>query len=193
MLRAEDDIYEILNEETKLLIIQSPRHVADDEEAWGRGSIPRQMAAKQLSVKASSVYGTDHNEEAESESCGRKFSSCRWVLGYLCCMARFSQSAIRQCIGMAVVCMTLHSGHEPSRPASTAASASHVHRLGVPSRRDTVAGQQLHFSDYRQRLGGVQQWREIGGGDCNTSVARMLVVLSQLMQWLVSWPVAGFA
>ena len=126
MFHADDDIYEILNEETKLLIIQSPRHVADDEEAWGRCSIPRQMAAKQLSVKASSVYGTDHNGEAESESCGRKFSSCRWVLGYLCCMARFSQSAIRQCIGMAVVCMTLHSGHEPSRPGSTAASASHV-------------------------------------------------------------------
>ncbi|KAK6165948.1 hypothetical protein SNE40_022752 [Patella caerulea] len=41
------------------------------------------------------------------ESCTGKFTSCRWAIGYMCCTARFSQSAIRQLIGMATVCMTL--------------------------------------------------------------------------------------
>ncbi|KAK6165944.1 hypothetical protein SNE40_022750 [Patella caerulea] len=46
----------------------------------------------------------DHEIE---ESCTGKFTSCRWMIGYMCCAARFSQSAIRQLIGMATVCMTL--------------------------------------------------------------------------------------
>ncbi|ESP00182.1 hypothetical protein LOTGIDRAFT_201052, partial [Lottia gigantea] len=42
------------------------------------------------------------------ETCLQKFKSCRWIIGYLCCAATFSQSAIRQLIGMATVCMTLN-------------------------------------------------------------------------------------
>ncbi|KAL8617685.1 hypothetical protein ACOMHN_064939 [Nucella lapillus] len=62
-----------------------------------------------------------HHEESslETESCAGKFTSCRWVTGYVCCAARFAQVAIRQCIGMAVVCMTLSHGKD---------SAPHHHR-----------------------------------------------------------------
>ncbi|XP_076439461.1 sialin-like [Babylonia areolata] len=49
-------------------------------------------------------------KEEKEESCLSTFTSCRWVTGYVCCAARFAQVAIRQCIGMAVVCMTLTRG-----------------------------------------------------------------------------------
>ncbi|CAL1536060.1 unnamed protein product, partial [Lymnaea stagnalis] len=36
-----------------------------------------------------------------------KYTSCRWVLAYMCFLARFVQTALRQCMGIAVVGMTL--------------------------------------------------------------------------------------
>ncbi|XP_076468990.1 sialin-like [Babylonia areolata] len=35
-----------------------------------------------------------------------KYFSRRWVLAYLLCMARFCQASVRQCMGIALVCMT---------------------------------------------------------------------------------------
>ena len=35
-----------------------------------------------------------------------KYFTRRWVLAYLLCVVRICQTALRQCIGMAVVCMT---------------------------------------------------------------------------------------
>ncbi|RUS80230.1 hypothetical protein EGW08_011995, partial [Elysia chlorotica] len=38
--------------------------------------------------------------------CG-KYSSCRWVLAYLCFLARFMQTALRQSLGIAIIGMTM--------------------------------------------------------------------------------------
>ncbi|XP_046550873.1 uncharacterized transporter slc-17.2-like [Haliotis rubra] len=47
------------------------------------------------------VDSTDH------ESFCEKYTSCRWVIGYLCCSVRLAQTTLRQCMGMAVVVMTM--------------------------------------------------------------------------------------
>ena len=36
----------------------------------------------------------------------KKYLTRRWVLAYLLCLVRICQTALRQCIGMALVCMT---------------------------------------------------------------------------------------
>ncbi|XP_067649835.1 sialin-like [Haliotis asinina] len=43
--------------------------------------------------------------EVKSQTFFEKYGSCRWVIAYLTCMARLSQTALRQFIGMSVVCM----------------------------------------------------------------------------------------
>ncbi|XP_076460482.1 sialin-like isoform X2 [Babylonia areolata] len=65
----------------------------------------------------------------EQEGCCTKFTSCRWVVGYMCCAARFSQSALRQCIGMAVVCMTLRTASNAG-PGDKASSGNPHPSLG---------------------------------------------------------------
>ncbi|XP_059176568.1 uncharacterized protein LOC131956162 [Physella acuta] len=45
--------------------------------------------------------------EACRETLCAKYTSCRWVLAYMCFLARFVQTALRQCMGIAVVGMTL--------------------------------------------------------------------------------------
>ncbi|KAK7500731.1 hypothetical protein BaRGS_00007975, partial [Batillaria attramentaria] len=75
----------------------------------------RRSNPEKLAKKLSSLSSATEDQE-ERESCLRKFTSCRWVIGYMCCAARFAQSAIRQCIGLAVVCMTLHSGTHVADP-----------------------------------------------------------------------------
>ena len=98
MTRTWDEVCEILNEGS----------LAEATEAGTSKLTP----SKQLSAKSVSLSG---DPEDVGESCCRRFTSCRWVVGYLCCAARFSQSAIRQCIGMAVVCMTLSAGKSIAR------------------------------------------------------------------------------
>ncbi|XP_013071695.2 sialin-like [Biomphalaria glabrata] len=41
------------------------------------------------------------------ESFLSKYTSCRWVLAYMCFMGRFVQTALRQCMGVAVLGMTM--------------------------------------------------------------------------------------
>lgn len=43
--------------------------------------------------------------EIKAQSFFQKYGSCRWIIAYLTCLARLSQTAQRQFIGMSVVCM----------------------------------------------------------------------------------------
>ncbi|GFO04967.1 hypothetical protein PoB_003147200 [Plakobranchus ocellatus] len=45
--------------------------------------------------------------ELSRESVCAKYTSCRWVLAYLCFLARFMQTALRQSLGIAIIGMTL--------------------------------------------------------------------------------------
>ena len=49
----------------------------------------------------------------------RKYLTRRWVLAYLLCVVRICQTALRQCIGMALVCMT-HVSHTNVAPSDEA-------------------------------------------------------------------------
>lgn len=68
------------------------------------------VCSTEAARKESPEDSSSKEEKKElKEGLVEKFTSCRWVVGYLCCTARFCQSAIRQLMGMAVVCMTLRS------------------------------------------------------------------------------------
>ncbi|XP_048241673.1 uncharacterized transporter slc-17.2-like [Haliotis rufescens] len=60
-------------------------------------------------------------QNANEETFFEKYTSCRWVTGYLCCLVRLALSAQRQCMGMAVVVMTMsHTGPEVTSRQSVA-------------------------------------------------------------------------
>lgn len=83
-----------------------------------------QTDAEKLGKKLSSSFSAPvlaHLRD-EKETCMEKYTSCRWVIGYMCCVARFAQSAIRQCIGLAVVCMTFQAGTRSAAERSLANS-----------------------------------------------------------------------
>ncbi|XP_048241668.1 uncharacterized transporter slc-17.2-like [Haliotis rufescens] len=46
-------------------------------------------------------------DSTNQESFCEKYTSCRWVVGYLCCLVRLTQTTLRQCIGMAIVVMAM--------------------------------------------------------------------------------------
>ena len=57
--------------------------------------------------------GSQNTTDCESPAWRRKkttkelkYFTRRWVLAYLLCVVRICQTALRQCIGMAIVCMT---------------------------------------------------------------------------------------
>ncbi|XP_048237178.1 uncharacterized transporter slc-17.2-like [Haliotis rufescens] len=47
------------------------------------------------------------SEYTNLETCCGKYTSWRWVTGYLCCSVYMAQTALRQCMGMAVVAMVM--------------------------------------------------------------------------------------
>ena len=111
--------------------------LADTEKAISE----KLKGSNRLSAKLSSQ--ADHEdyraEEAEErEGCLARYTSCRWVIGYMCCAARFSQSAIRQCIGMAVVCMTLQQGQQHAHSAGSSSQAASTGIGAMANRSDGV-------------------------------------------------------
>ncbi|KAH9524601.1 hypothetical protein Btru_027296, partial [Bulinus truncatus] len=48
-----------------------------------------------------------YRKDIPKESFCSKYTSCRWVLAYMCFMGRFVQTALRQCMGVAVLGMTM--------------------------------------------------------------------------------------
>lgn len=48
----------------------------------------------------------DKTAEPYSETVCQKYFSCRWALAYLCFSGRLFQFTIRQCMSMAMVCIT---------------------------------------------------------------------------------------
>ncbi|GFO33264.1 hypothetical protein PoB_005976900 [Plakobranchus ocellatus] len=52
-------------------------------------------------------------EAKRPESCFTRFTSCRWTLAFLLFLLRVCQTALRQSIGMALVCMAERPGPSP--------------------------------------------------------------------------------
>lgn len=75
------------------------------------------------------LYSTLENNERTSrktdkslsESVCAKYSSCRWKLAYLCFLARFVQTSLRQCLGVAIIGMTLAINVEGGQHSSASA------------------------------------------------------------------------
>ncbi|XP_067648944.1 uncharacterized transporter slc-17.2-like [Haliotis asinina] len=58
-----------------------------------------------MGLKGDAEHGVVHSTNQESFC--EKYTSCRWIIGYLCCSVRLAQTTLRQCMGMAVVVMTM--------------------------------------------------------------------------------------
>ncbi|KAK7110645.1 hypothetical protein V1264_014484 [Littorina saxatilis] len=90
--------------------------------------------------KTPAIIKNDDVADDDVESFCDKMTSCRWVIGYMCCAARFSQSAIRQCIGMAVVCMMVRTAEKTTTKPTVESF------LPVSQLQETVAGQNVSFN-----------------------------------------------
>lgn len=65
-------------------------------------SLPRKTSTRQ-----EEIVHKNYSDNSLSESLCEKYSSCRWKFAFLCFLARFFQSSIRQCMGIAVIGMTV--------------------------------------------------------------------------------------
>ncbi|GFR93028.1 hypothetical protein ElyMa_006215700 [Elysia marginata] len=104
------------------------------------------------------------------ESACAKYSSCRWVLAYLCFLARFMQTALRQSLGIAIIGMTLKIAERVVTPdagweaweADMARNDTGIHRDNLSSSSSGSSSREPVFLNL-VRNGSTWKWTDENG------------------------------
>ena len=70
-------------------------------------SLPGPFELQESGIEVKKKKSVSASPNLPKESICAKYSSCRWVLAYLCFLVRFMQTALRQSLGIAIIGMTM--------------------------------------------------------------------------------------